>query len=297
MDPRIRNLLKPAIINTMNGLELIARIVVEGFISGSNKSQAIGFGQEFSQYRNYEPGDDLRQLDWKMYARSERYFIKQAEIETNITVKFMLDASHSMAYEENDVSKFQYAKVMISALAYLARKQGDTFGLFIVNDKRITTLQPRYEHQQFMRFLHELVEAKPESTWNKNDGLERLFDHHGKEMIVFITDLYDDAQDIQQFIYRLKTRRNEVIVFHVLGENELHLNVKGSFTFQDLESGEHIKVDTVTARQAYTQRISEWMANSKAALLEKNILYHAINMNEPVDQALRNFLKVRQSLL
>src|SRR5690242_15282151 len=99
MDPRVRDLLKPEALNSVNGLELIARIVVEGFMTGSNKSQAIGYGQEFSQYRNYEPGDDLRQLDWKMYARSERYFIKQAEIETNITVKFIIDASNSRSEE------------------------------------------------------------------------------------------------------------------------------------------------------------------------------------------------------
>src|SRR6187455_1183095 len=130
MDARIRELLKPEILNTVNGLELVARIIVEGFMSGSNQSQSIGSGQEFSQYRNYEPGDDLRQLDWKMYARSERYFIKQAEIETNITVKFMLDASNSMAYEEQGITKLQYAKVLTAALAYLARRQGDTFGLY-----------------------------------------------------------------------------------------------------------------------------------------------------------------------
>src|SRR5687768_6697976 len=191
MDSRIKDLLRPEILNTMNGLELVARIVVEEFMSGANASQTIGVGQEFSQYRNYEPGDDLRQLDWKMYARSERYYIKQAEVETNITVKFMIDASHSMGYEEHSVSKLHYAKVMTAALAYLARKQGDTFGLFIVNDRQVSTLQPRFEQQQFMRFLHDLANAKAESRWKKS-GIEQLFDHHGKEVIIFITDLYDD---------------------------------------------------------------------------------------------------------
>src|SRR3954463_6666785 len=106
MDERIRELLKPEVLNTVNGLELVARIVVEGFMSGSNKSQSIGVGQEFSQYRNYQPGDDLRQLDWKMFARSERYYVKQSDIETNITVKFILDASLSMSYQEDGQSKF-----------------------------------------------------------------------------------------------------------------------------------------------------------------------------------------------
>src|SRR5690349_19969352 len=112
MDSSIRDLLKPEVLDTVNGLELVARIVDEGFMSRSNKSQAIGYGQEFSQYRNYEPGDDLRQLDWKMYARSEHYFIKQAEIETNITFKFIIDASNSMAYAEQQISKLMYAKMV-----------------------------------------------------------------------------------------------------------------------------------------------------------------------------------------
>src|SRR6187455_3206719 len=143
MDARIRELLKPEILNSINGLELIARVIVEGFMSGSNKSQSVGAGQEFSQYRSYQPGDDLRQLDWKMFARSERYYIKEAEIETNITVKFMLDASRSMAYAEQGLSKLQYAKVLTSALAYLARKQSDTFGLYTVNEHGIEAIQPR----------------------------------------------------------------------------------------------------------------------------------------------------------
>src|SRR5687768_1109158 len=208
MDSRIKDLLRPEILNTMNGLELVARIVVEEFMSGSNKSQTIGFGQEFSQYRNYEPGDDLRQLDWKMYARSERYFIKQAEIETNITVKFIIDASNSMAYSEQQVSKLMYAKMMSAALAYLARKQGDTFGLYTVNDKHLSIVRPRFEQQQFMRFLYELIEVKAESTWKKS-GMEQLLDHHGKELIVFMTDFYDEENELLDFIQTLKTSRNE----------------------------------------------------------------------------------------
>src|SRR4051812_23818502 len=171
-------------------------------MSGSNKSQTVGAGQEFSQYRSYQPGDDLRQLDWKMFARSERYYIKQAEIETNITVKFMLDASHSMAYAEDGISKLQYAKIMTAALAYLTRKQSDTFGLYAVNDKHIKVVQPRFEQQQFIRFLNELVQLNASGTWNRS-GVQQLLDHHGKEMIVFITDLYDEGEDLQRFISRL----------------------------------------------------------------------------------------------
>ncbi|MBT1699385.1 DUF58 domain-containing protein [Fulvivirgaceae bacterium PWU4] len=296
MDARLKELLKPEILNTMDGLELVARIIVEGFMSGSNKSQAIGVGQEFSQYRNYEPGDDLRQLDWKMYARSERYFIKQAEIETNITVKFMVDASNSMAYEEDGITKLQFAKIIVAALAYLARKQGDTFGLYTVNDEHVTMLQPRFEQQQFMRFLHELVQVKPMSSWKKS-GVEQLFDHHGKEMIVFITDLYDEALDLIKFISRLKTSKNEVIVFHLMGKHETELDHAGAFTFRDLESGAMVKVDTRAQQKQYAEKVKQWVNDSRLSLLEKGINYHLVRMDELPEQILRDFLKARKNLM
>lgn len=265
-------------------------------MSGSNKSQSVGAGQEFSQYKNYQAGDDLRQLDWKMFARSERYYVKQADIETNITVKFMLDASHSMSYAENGISKLQYAKIMTAALAYLARKQSDTFGLFAVNDKNVKVVQPRFEQQQFIRFLTELVQLKSESTWKKG-GVEQLFDHHGKEMIVFITDLYDDSEDLQNFISRLKTPRNEVIVFHLMGKLETDFDFDGSFTFEDLETGIRTKADTLVQQKDYAKRVNEWLKNSRGWMLEKQINYYLISINEPVETVLRNFLTVRKGLI
>jgi uncharacterized protein (DUF58 family) len=297
MDARIKELLSPATLNSINGLELVARVIVEGFMSGSNKSQSVGAGQEFSQYRSYQPGDDLRQLDWKMFARSERYYIKEAEIETNITVKFMLDASRSMAYEENGITKLQYAKVMMAALAYLARKQGDTFGLFTVNDHQIKSVLPRFEQQQFIRFLTELVRVKGEGKWEKSKSIEQLFDHHGKEMIVFITDLYDDGEDIQHFISRLKTKRNEVIVFHLMGQTETRLDFEGSFTFEDLETGIKTKVDTRTGQMGYKNRVQEWLDQSRSWMLEKQINYRLVQMNESVEEVLRNFLTIRKRLV
>ena len=297
MNQQLKELLKPEVLNTVNGLELVARIIVEGFMSGSNKSQTMGAGQEFSQYRSYEPGDDLRQLDWKMFARSERYFIKQAEIETNITVKFMLDASNSMSYAEDGISKLQYGKVLIAALAFLARKQSDTIGLFTVNDKHISIVQPRFEQQQFMRFLNELVNVKGESTWKRNDGLEHLFDHHSKEMIVFITDLYDEDSDLQHFISRLKTPRNEVIVFHLMGKQETDLTYHGAFTFEDLETGHRLKVDTEGQQKAYAGQMKDWIQVSRDWMLEKQINYQLVIMDEPAENVLRDFLKVRKSLM
>lgn len=297
MNNEINDLLKPEILNTVSGLELIARIVVEGFMSGSNKSQTIGAGQEFSQYRTYEPGDDLRQLDWKMYARSERYYIKQAEIETNITVKFILDASESMAYGENGITKLTYAKVMTAALAYLARKQSDTYGLFTVNNKNITAIRPRFEQQQFIRFLTALVNLQTEGTWKRDNGLEELYDHHGKEMILFFTDLYDEDADLLKFISRLKTPRNEVIVFHLMGKNEMELGFDGAFTFEDLETRTQVKVDAGIQQKQYTEHVNKWIHDSRMWMLEKHINYELVVMDNSFEKTLRDFLKVRKTIL
>lgn len=147
-----------------------------------------------------------------------------------------------------------------------------------------------------MRFLHELVSIKAESTWKKN-GIEQLFDHHGKELLIFISDLYDDDEDLLKFISRLKTSRNEVIVFHVIGENELELSHSGSFTFKDLESGQTLKVDTIAQQKEYVRKVDGWIAKTKASLLEKNVSYYTIPMNENPDQVLRDFLKSRKLLM
>lgn len=297
MNPQIRKLLTPEILSTVNGLELVARVIVEGYMSGGNPSQSVGAGQEFSQYRSYEPGDDLRQLDWKMFARSERYYIKQSEIETNITVKLMLDASRSMAHTEGGVSKLQMARVMIAALAFLARKQSDTFGLYAVNDQHITVVQPRFEQQQYIRFLNELIGIKAESTWKKGNGLEHIYSHQGKEMILFFTDMYDTHGDLQDFIRRLKTPRNEVIVFHLMGRDELELNYDTQLTFEDLETGERLKADPAAQQTVYRRKMSEWVDATRDWMLQKQVVYQPVYIDEPAPDVLRTFLKVRKRMI
>ncbi|MBX2913708.1 MAG: DUF58 domain-containing protein [Cyclobacteriaceae bacterium] len=296
IDARVKELLNPSVLNTVSGLELVARVIVEGFMSGSNKSQSVGSGQEFSQYRNYQPGDDLRQLDWKMFARSERYYIKEAEIETNITVKFMLDASRSMAYAEGELTKLQYAKVLMAALAFLARKQSDTFGLFAVNDQQINTLLPRFEQQQFMRFLLELINIQSDGKWENSGREEQLFDHHGKEMIVFFTDMYDAEGDLLRFISRLKTSRNEVVIFHLMGKHEQELDYEGSLTFEDLETNVRTKVNTVLQKKEYAARVANWIQDTRMWMLEKDICYRVVTLQQGAESVLRDFLVTRKRL-
>jgi uncharacterized protein (DUF58 family) len=297
LNRQLNDLLKPEVLNTVDGLELVARIIVEGFMSGSNPSQSIGIGYEFSQYRSYEPGDDLRLLDWKMYARSERYYIKQSEVETNITVKFIIDASHSMDYKEAGLSKLAFAKVMAAALAYVARKQSDTYGLLTVNSKHVRAVEPRFEQQQFMRFLSELIGVKSEGRWAPDKDVESAQRHVGKEIIVFITDLYDEDQDIIRFISRLKTSRNEVVLFHLIGRNEAEMEMEGVFTFEDLETGQRIKMDTLSQQGDYKKRVTEWLRQTRIWMLEKQIDYQLVYLDQPIESVLFQFLNARKRLV
>jgi uncharacterized protein (DUF58 family) len=202
-----------------------------------------------------------------------------------------------MAYAEDGISKLMYAKVMTAALAYLARKQSDTFGLFTVNNKTITAIRPRFEQQQFIRFLNALVNLQTEGTWKRDNGLESLFDHHGKEMILFFTDLYDEDDDLLKFISRLKTPRNEVITFHLMGKNEMDLAFDGSFTFEDLETRSRIKVDTALQQKQYADHINKWVQESRMWMLERHVNYELVQMNNSFEHSLRNFLRVRKTIL
>jgi uncharacterized protein (DUF58 family) len=200
-----------------------------------------------------------------------------------------------MTYAEDGLSKLQFAKILTAALAYLARKQRDTFGLYAINNAQLTMVQPRFEQQQFMRFLNELILLEARGKWQNNQSIEPLFDHHGKEMIIFITDLYDDANDLQRFISRLKTPRNEVIVFQLMGRKESNFGFDGSYTFEDIETGVRTKAETNVLQNTYAARMNTWLAQTKSWMLEKHLTYHLVYLDEPVDRVLRNFLTVRKT--
>ena len=292
-----QQLLKPEIIKTVSGLALVARVIVDGYLNGVNTSRRVGSGMEFSQYRSYEPGDDLRLLDWKMLARSGRYYIKQSEIETNISVKFILDASHSMMHQESDLSKMDFAKIIIASLAYLAQNQGDAIGLFALNDKKLHSIYPKVQKQHFNRLLSELITIESEGKWPENpkDSV-KLHDRTHKELIFFVTDMYQHSEELTSFVKRLKTLRNEVVVLHLMGNKELDFDYKGTVTFEDLETGNRLKVEAKEARKDYLIAMDKLMKSTKNELLANNINYHVFNLDDPIPEVLRFFFKTRNNL-
>ena len=292
-----RELLKPEIINSVSGLALISRVIVDGYLSGLHKSRRVGAGLEFSQYRGYEPGDDLRLLDWKMLARSGRYYIKQAEIDTHITIKFIIDASASMLHQEEDLSKVDYAKVLVAALAHLSQKQGDAVGLLTLNDKGLEQLQPSVSQQHFNRFLYALSEIKSEGKWPSSIASERLHNRAHKELLFFVTDLYERTTEITETIKQLKTSRNEVAVLHLLGKNETEFEYEGQVIFEDLETGQKLKVNTKEAKQGYLDSFQNTMQGIKDDLLSNGISYERFQTDTDIGEAIQLFLKKRANLL
>jgi len=294
----IGELLKPDIINSIEGLELISKIIVEEFFHGNNRSHKLGMGQEFHQYRSYEPGDDLRLLDWKMYARSERYYIRQSEIDTHITIRFIIDASRSMEHQSNGVKKIEMAKIITASLGYLARNQGDSFGLYSINDKRVNQLSPTIHPQQFLRLLKGLSQIESSSRWPLNNDFSANIVNRGrKEMLIFISDLYQEGTEITDFITFLKTSKTEVIVINLEGENEIDFGYDGFYTFKDLETGEEVITDAKKARLNYIQRKNESESFFKRLFLDREIEYYNFNTAVDIGKTLSSFLQLRKKLL
>lgn len=293
-----RQLLKPEIINTVSGLSLISRIVVDGYLTGLQKSRSVGSGMEFSQYRAYNPGDDLRLMDWKMLARSGRYYIKQSEIESQVTVKFVVDASASMKFKEKeDLSKIEFARVLVASLAYLAQNQGDSVGLFAINDNNVLSVYPKASKKQYNRLLLELLKITSSGKWpEKLLNATKMASRGAKELIFIITDMYEVESEISTFIKNTKTTRNEVVVLQIMGSAEMDFDFKGDVTFEDLESGLKVKVDTKNAKEQYVALMDKRISEIKEFLLSNQIDYHVIRMDAPIGETLQVFLKERKKL-
>ena len=291
------DLLKPAVINTVSGLSLIARIVVEGFTTGLNRSLSVGPGMEFSQYRGYEPGDDLRLLDWKMLARSGRYYIKQSEIESQVTIKFIVDTSASMLHTEEALSKTDFVRVLVATLAYMAHKQGDSVGLFALNESDIVSIYPKAEKKHYNRLLLELVNLSNTGKWPETHISNKRIPNRGdKELIFFLTDMYESSTEITSFVKGLKSARNEVVVLQIMGAAEMDFNYGPNITFEDLETGARVKVDGEKAKTEYLTTLENRLKKIKEELLSSGIEHHVFRMDAHLGEALPLFLKQRKRL-
>ncbi|MGC2660766.1 MAG: DUF58 domain-containing protein, partial [Bryobacteraceae bacterium] len=234
--------LDPAVLASISGLDLVAKTVVQGFISGLHRSPDFGFSQEFAEYRAYTPGDDLRHVDWNVFARTERAYLKRYRGETNTEVNVLLDASASMGFSSSSVTKFEYAKFLASALVYMTHLQRDSAGLLVFHDEVAQFVRPSSRQGQLARLLHGIDQAQ----LGKRTDYSRPFVHllqflKRRGMIVLISDFFENPAKIISTLEPLRFRGNELTMFHILDPHEIKPVLSESSLLIDMETGESME--------------------------------------------------------
>ena len=288
------NFLDPTVLAGLDNLELRARVVVEGFLSGLHKSPHRGFSVEFNDYRHYQRGDDMRHIDWKLYARSEKFYIKQYEDETNVRCMVVLDTSASMSYSSGGTSKLEYGITLASALAYFINRQRDAVGLVTFDEKINEYLPAKCRQPHLMRILRTLAQIKP---GKKTDAVKPLKDLaatlNKKSMVVLITDMLDDEERIIKTLQTLRGMGNDVIVFHVLDDAELNFTFNEASEFVDMESDETFITTPAAIRKAYLENLNEFLSFCKKRCQSSGVDYCLLNTSKPLDEALSSYMSKR----
>jgi uncharacterized protein (DUF58 family) len=287
--------LDPAVLAGISNLQLVAKTVVEGFISGLHRSPEFGFSQEFAEYRAYTEGDDLRHVDWNVFARTERCYLKRYRGETNTRLTVLLDASKSMEYSSGAVSKIEYARYLASSLCYLANSQRDAVGLIIFDDDVRQFVAPSSRHGQLLRLLHAIEHAEPAARTD----FARPFQHfrefiRRRGIVVVISDFYEDPDLIVKTVEPLRFHGNEVVLFHILDAAELRPRLKEPKVLIDLETGRSLEVTPDYAEREYREKIDAHVAAIESKARGSGVDYHLLRTDRPLDEALREFLVKRE---
>ena len=300
-----RNYLRPEVVSRLSRLDIVARLVVEGFITGLHKSPYHGFSVEFTEHRQYMPGDPIRDIDWKAYGKSDRLFVKQYEEETNLRAHILLDASGSMGFRaegrgssSDGVSKFQYGRYLAAALSFLMLRQRDAVGLVVFDERIRRFIPPRSVGSHLHVLLRELDAAEPSEETDVSSVLHELAERIARRgLIVLISDLFvSDPAQMLSGLRHLRHRKHEVIVFHVLDSLERDLAFREDAKFVDLETGEEIVVQPWHVRRAYRERMEEMERRYLRACRESAIDYALMDTSTPFDKALLEYLAKRKKL-
>jgi len=288
------NFLDPSVLAGIDNLELRARVAVEGFLSGLHRSPHRGFSVEFNDYRQYQRGDDLRHVDWKLYARSEKFYIKQYEDETNTRCMLALDTSASMAYGSKGLSKLDFAISVASALAYFIMRQRDAVGLLTYDDKLRDFLPARARQPHLMQLLRVLSQVQP---GQQTDAAKPLGDLAAtltkKSLVLLISDLLQGEEATLATLRNLRAMGHDVIVLHVMDDSELHFNFDESSEFIDSETGEAFITTPASVREAYLDNVNRFLDDCKKQCQRAGVDYCLLNTSEPIDAALAAFLSKR----
>lgn len=293
-----KNFLDPKIISRIGSLDLRARLVVEGFMVGLHKSPYHGFSIEFSQHRPYMQGDNLRSVDWRVFGKTEKYFIKQYEEETNLRSYIILDSSKSMSYSSDKIiSKIDYAKTLVAALSYLMIKQQDAVSLTIYSDKINKHLPPKSSNAYLQQILRELVEIETSSKTNTADSLNSVAEKIKRRgLVIIISDFFDDVDKTLKAIKHFAYQKNEVIIFQILDPLERSFGFGKDAIFKDLETDEELTTQPYQIQKAYQQAMNEFTNKIKRECLNSNFDYNLLDTSTPFDKALFSYIQKRSRL-
>ena len=285
-------LLDPVLLARISDLALLARSVVDGFMHGQHRSLRRGSSADFAQHRSYQPGDDLRRIDWRVYGRTDRFYVKEYEADTNASVLFALDATASMAYGSSSVTKYDYGRFLIASLAWLSQRQGDRVGLATFSGDLVDIVPPSTRHLQLL--LHTLGGSRASGAGRLSTAVDRLTHLSTRAgIVVLVTDCYEQPDDLGRAADALRTRGHDVIVFHLVDAAERDFPFTAATTFEDAESGVRLPLRPEALRATYLTRMAEHHAAVSTRLSAAGTDYVRVHTDQPLDRSLHAYLDSR----
>jgi uncharacterized protein (DUF58 family) len=293
-----RQYLQPDTVSKLKGMELKARMVVEGFIAGLHKSPYHGFSVEFAEHRQYMPGDNIRDIDWKVYAKTDRHYIKQYEEETNLKAYLLLDCSASMAYKSGGIiSKLDYAGLLSGALSYMMLRQRDAVGVVAFDEKIRRYIPPRSKSGHLHVLLSEIAAQTPSDKTDISAALHEMAERIKRRgLVIVMSDLLDEPEKIISGLRHFRYNKHEVIIFHILDPRERDFAFGSEAVFKDMETGEELTTLPYQIQKHYSQQVEAFASKIMSACRQSNIDYHPIDTSMPFDKALYAFLSKRERL-
>jgi uncharacterized protein (DUF58 family) len=291
------SLLDPAMLARLQGLELRARRIVEGYVAGLHRSPYHGFSNEFAEHREYAPGDDLRYVDWKVYGKTDRFYLKQFEVETNLILYLVLDASESMQYQgpHAPMSKFSYAQCAAAALAFLVLHQRDAVGLAMFDQEIRQLIRPSSSPTQFKHLLHVMEETTAARKTSTGPIFHDLAERLGRRgVVVIISDLFDDVDSMLAGLKHLRHRKHDVIILHVLDPAEIDFPFQQVTMFKGLEALGDVITEPRSLQAAYQREVQAFLKQVRAGSRTHQIDYVTIRTDQPLDSVLTAFLSARK---
>lgn len=292
-----QRLLLPEVITKLKRIDLKARLVVEGFLTGLHRSPFKGFSCEFAEYRVYMPGDEPKRIDWKIYAKTDRFYVREYQEETNLKAYILLDASNSMSYTSDKITKIEYSSCLAASLAYLLIKQRDSVGLLTFTTKIDNYIPPRSTPSHLSVLFAVLDKLKTGGETDLANCFHQLAERIKRRgLVIIISDLFDDKEKIITALRHFRHKKHEVLVFHILDKNEINFAFNQPLILKDLETAKEITLDPRVIRKQYQKQIAEHFADFKSSCRRHLIDYHLITTDMPLDFALLSYLQKRKRL-